>query len=308
MPNFELVFLQMSLSPRISPRRSPRRAAVVIRRSPSPGRSLDDSVMPPPLAILSASSSPHNHIRQPSLGTIAEDVPVDDKYPSIDIEDAPLSIVTAASDLSSQPHLPPIAEEGEADESGTPISPNIPSSTQPAAGRLAGISEAEEELDDSEDESYAEAKDEENEESERKSADIEGDHVSVALLGVIGRPDKVAQSIAMSAAAARASDVSCRGSLAFLRAAPFEPLRGVDLADLRTVRTLGVGTFGRVNLVRHSPTGSVYALKVSVLQVESTSDTKKKRGGYHLIPPRFCARNACFRMGKRRTRSSSVSC
>jgi len=36
----------------------------------------------------------------------------------------------------------------------------------------------------------------------------------------------------------------------------------VQLADLKTVATLGVGGFGRVNLVRHSPTDRVYALKV----------------------------------------------
>ena len=36
----------------------------------------------------------------------------------------------------------------------------------------------------------------------------------------------------------------------------------VELADLKTVATLGVGGFGRVNLVRHFDTERVYALKI----------------------------------------------
>lgn len=36
----------------------------------------------------------------------------------------------------------------------------------------------------------------------------------------------------------------------------------VELADLKTVSTLGVGGFGRVNLVRHIGRDRVYALKI----------------------------------------------
>ena len=36
----------------------------------------------------------------------------------------------------------------------------------------------------------------------------------------------------------------------------------VELADLKTVATLGVGGFGRVNLVRHFDSDRVYALKI----------------------------------------------
>ncbi|KAH7492064.1 cGMP-dependent protein kinase [Phytophthora ramorum] len=38
--------------------------------------------------------------------------------------------------------------------------------------------------------------------------------------------------------------------------------RQIKLDDLEVLRTLGAGTFGRVKLVRHKPTGAAYALKV----------------------------------------------
>ncbi|KAH7693661.1 Protein PKG-2 a, partial [Aphelenchoides avenae] len=37
---------------------------------------------------------------------------------------------------------------------------------------------------------------------------------------------------------------------------------GVELADLKTVATLGIGAFGRVNLVKHCQTEKVYAMKI----------------------------------------------
>ncbi|KAH7694364.1 Protein PKG-2 a [Aphelenchoides avenae] len=37
---------------------------------------------------------------------------------------------------------------------------------------------------------------------------------------------------------------------------------GVEPADLKTIATLGIGAFGRVNLVKHCQTGKVYAMKI----------------------------------------------
>ena len=52
------------------------------------------------------------------------------------------------------------------------------------------------------------------------------------------------------------------GTLALLRAAAQPLATGMRLADLERIVTVGVGTFGRVFLVRHAPTGALYALKV----------------------------------------------
>lgn len=89
---------------------------------------------------------------------------------------------------------------------------------------------------------------------------------SLALLGIAGTGsggvDAATREEAERVATARSVDASCRGSLAYLLAQPFARLEGVRLDELRTLRTLGVGTFGRVQLVEHVRSGDVYALKV----------------------------------------------
>ena len=48
-----------------------------------------------------------------------------------------------------------------------------------------------------------------------------------------------------------------------------------DAKDLQRMRTLGTGTFGRVTLVQHKPTGNVYALKA--MQKQQIMQSKQER-------------------------------
>ena len=57
-----------------------------------------------------------------------------------------------------------------------------------------------------------------------------------------------------------ASAAVAAGSLESLLAQA-EVAEDIAIGDLEVGETLGVGTFGRVRLVRHSPTGRYYALK-----------------------------------------------
>jgi len=41
-----------------------------------------------------------------------------------------------------------------------------------------------------------------------------------------------------------------------------DEFEGFELSDLKTITTLGIGGFGRVNLVRHIDRDKVYALKI----------------------------------------------
>ncbi len=67
--------------------------------------------------------------------------------------------------------------------------------------------------------------------------------------------------------------------------APMSPQAAFAFADFEVGRTLGTGTFGRVNLVRHVPTGAYYAMKkmkkaeiVRLRQVEHTNNERHLLG------------------------------
>jgi CRP-like cAMP-binding protein len=70
----------------------------------------------------------------------------------------------------------------------------------------------------------------------------------------------------------------------------YKPTTNYAFADLQIIRTIGTGTFGRVKLVQHLPTGKVCALKcMDKTQVEESHQTKNIMSERNLL----CACSGC---------------
>ena len=266
--------------------RSPRRAAIHVTPDAAASSPLDGAVSP---ALL-------KHSQLPKFTPALECMPDDDtgtaaSHASLALSRPHLSAISEEDTGDADASTEDVGLVAPGVLLARDFSEHVSCSYSRSGGvTLAGISEADEEKDDDVEEeggpvssAPAAAEGGGGEESAAPVSDSGGKVAtaavdvepsvagatavaSLALIGLAGTGsggvDAATREEVERVATARAADASCRGSLAYLMAQPFVRLQDVRLDELRTLRTLGVGTFGRVQLVEHTRSGDVYALKV----------------------------------------------
>lgn len=91
--------------------------------------------------------------------------------------------------------------------------------------------------------------------------------------------------------------VDTTSTAAVAGAPPSPPPRQLQLGDFEVTRTLGTGSFGRVCLARHRPTGGYYAMKrlrkSDVVRLKQVEHTNNERSLLANVDHPFLVRMAC---------------